>query len=50
MPLIPTFSTGTFVPGDGPGASVDDMLDQVIAWSSALRTVRNEKAKELAQA
>jgi NAD(P)H-dependent FMN reductase len=38
--LIPAFSTGAFVPGDGLEAQVGVMLDQVIAWSNALYSVR----------
>jgi NAD(P)H-dependent FMN reductase len=43
QPTISTrasFSTGAFVPQEGLEAAVSDMLDQVIAWSGALRGVR----------
>ncbi|MHC3469373.1 NADPH-dependent FMN reductase [Streptomyces sp. 7R007] len=46
--LIPAFASGTFVPGDGLAASVGDMLDQVIAWSTALRGLREGKASTAA--
>ncbi len=42
--LIPAFSTGVFVAADGLEASVTGMLDQVLAWSGALRTVREGRA------
>ena len=48
IPLISSFSSGAFVPGDGLAASVGDMLDQVIAWSAALRGVREAKASAAA--
>jgi NAD(P)H-dependent FMN reductase len=38
--LIPAFATGAFVPTDGLAAAVSGLLDQVIAWSDALRGVR----------
>jgi NAD(P)H-dependent FMN reductase len=43
--LIPAFSTGAFVPPDGLDTAVRGMLDQVIAWSSALRGVREAKSQ-----
>jgi NAD(P)H-dependent FMN reductase len=45
VPLIPTFSTGVFVPQEGLGPAVRGMFDQVIAWSGALRGVREAKAQ-----
>jgi NAD(P)H-dependent FMN reductase len=39
----PSFSSGAFVPPDGLDTSVRGMLDQVIAWSGALRGVREAK-------
>ncbi|MEJ6783992.1 NADPH-dependent FMN reductase [Aminobacter sp. Piv2-1] len=48
VPLIPTFSSGVFVPSDGIAASVVSMLDQLIAWSSAMRSVREAKASSAA--
>jgi NAD(P)H-dependent FMN reductase len=50
VPLIPAFSTGVFVPAEGLDVAVRGMLDQVIAWSSALRGVREAKAKASAAA
>jgi NAD(P)H-dependent FMN reductase len=44
VPLIPAFTSGSFIPGEGLEASVNGMLDQLIAWSSALRSVRETKA------
>jgi NAD(P)H-dependent FMN reductase len=40
----PSFHTGTFVPQEGLDTAVDNMLDQVIAWSGALRGVRQAKS------
>ncbi|MER6424323.1 NAD(P)H-dependent oxidoreductase [Streptomyces sp. NPDC001137] len=48
IPLIPAFATGAFVPAEGLDAAVRGMLDQVIAWSGALRGVRETKAEALA--
>ncbi|MEV0234154.1 NAD(P)H-dependent oxidoreductase [Nonomuraea sp. NPDC050786] len=45
VPLIPAFSTGAFAPAEGLDAAVRGMLDQVIAWSGALRGVREAKSK-----
>jgi hypothetical protein len=45
VPLIPTFSTGAFVPQEGLDTAVRGMLDQVIAWSGALRGVREAQAR-----
>jgi NAD(P)H-dependent FMN reductase len=45
VPLIPAFSTGAFVPPEGLDAAVRGMLEQVIAWSGALRGVREAKAR-----
>jgi NAD(P)H-dependent FMN reductase len=41
----PSFHTGTFVPQDGLDAAVAGMLDQVIAWSGALRGLRQAKTR-----
>ncbi|MGW3108975.1 NADPH-dependent FMN reductase [Streptomyces sp. NPDC001100] len=41
----PSFHTGTFVPQEGLDTAVGDMLDQVIAWSGALRGVRHAKTQ-----
>ncbi|MGW1624513.1 NADPH-dependent FMN reductase [Streptomyces sp. NPDC002172] len=41
----PSFHTGTFVPQEGLDTAVDGMLDQVIAWSGALRGVREARAR-----
>lgn len=46
----PSFSTGAFVPPEGLDASVRGMLDQLIAWSGALRGVREAKAPTTAAA
>ena len=43
--LRPSFHTGTFVPHEGLDTAVDGMLDQVIAWSGALRGVRQAKTQ-----
>ncbi len=48
IPLIPTFASGAFVPGDGLAASVGGMLAQLIAWSGALLSVRVAKANPAA--
>lgn len=40
IPLIPAFATGGFVPAEGLEGSVHGMLDRVVAWSGALRGVR----------
>ncbi|MEV4110962.1 NAD(P)H-dependent oxidoreductase [Nonomuraea sp. NPDC049695] len=45
VPLIPAFSTGAFVPTEGLGVAVCGMLDQIIAWSGALRGVREAKSE-----
>jgi len=37
----PNFASGTFVPVDTAEASVTGMLDQVVAWSGAMRTLRH---------
>src|SRR3954466_1630440 len=39
----PSFHTGTFVPQEGLDTAVGGMLDQVIAWSGALRGVREAR-------
>ena len=44
VPVIPAFASGAFVPGDGLEASVSEMLDQLVAWSGALRGVREARA------
>ncbi|MFI0898445.1 NADPH-dependent FMN reductase [Streptomyces sp. NPDC020983] len=41
----PSFHTGTFVPQQGLDTAVGGMLDQVIAWSGALRGVRQSKRR-----
>src|SRR3954471_21834259 len=41
----PSFHTGTFVPQEGLDTAVCGMLDQVIAWSGALRAVRHAKTQ-----
>jgi NAD(P)H-dependent FMN reductase len=41
----PSFATGAFAPQEGLDTAVRGMLDQVIAWSSALRGVRKAKAQ-----
>ncbi|MFE7853772.1 NADPH-dependent FMN reductase [Streptomyces sp. NPDC057403] len=46
----PSFHTGTFVPQEGLDTAVRTMLDQVIAWSGALRGVRQAKARTAAAA
>jgi NAD(P)H-dependent FMN reductase len=46
--LIPAFATGAFVPTDGLDAAVSGLLDQVIAWSGALRAVREATARTAA--
>lgn len=43
--IRPSFHTGTFVPQEGLDTAVSDMLDQVIAWSGALRGVREAKTQ-----
>ena len=45
VPVIPTFSTGAFVPQEGLDTAVRGMLDQVSAWSGALREMREAKAQ-----
>lgn len=41
----PSFHTGTFVPQEGLDTAMGSMLDQVIAWSGALRAVREAKTQ-----
>ncbi|MFD2415109.1 NADPH-dependent FMN reductase [Amycolatopsis pigmentata] len=48
--LHAAFTTGAFAPPEGLEAAVRDMLDQVIAWTEALRGVREAKAKVAANA
>ncbi|MFI7403785.1 NADPH-dependent FMN reductase [Streptomyces sp. NPDC049541] len=48
--LLPAFATGSFVPAEGLADAVGGMLDQVIAWSGALRGVREARAEEQAGA
>ncbi|MEV5412792.1 NADPH-dependent FMN reductase [Thermopolyspora sp. NPDC052614] len=48
IPLLPSFSTGAFVPPEGLDVAVHGMLDQLIAWSGALREVREAKSKAAA--
>ncbi|WP_406439801.1 NAD(P)H-dependent oxidoreductase [Streptomyces sp. NBC_00631] len=50
VPLIPTFASGAFVPQEGLDTAVRGMLDQVTAWSEALRGVREAKARTAAAA
>ncbi|MFE9098061.1 NADPH-dependent FMN reductase [Streptomyces sp. NPDC007264] len=45
VPLIPAFSTGAFVPTKDLDVAVRGMLDQVIAWSGALRGLRGAKSE-----
>lgn len=48
QPTISThlsFHTGAFVPQEGLDTAVCSMLDQVIAWSGALRAVRKSKTQ-----
>lgn len=49
VPLISTFSSGSFIPTDGLTTQVGDMLNQLIAWSGALRDVREAKATSAAR-
>ncbi len=44
VPLRATFSSGSFVPTESLTTQVGDMLDQLIAWSGALRGVRDARA------
>ncbi|MEW1777071.1 hypothetical protein [Streptomyces sp. NPDC086777] len=46
----PSFQTGAFVPQEGLDTAVSGMLDQVIAWSGALRGVREASARAAAAA
>jgi NAD(P)H-dependent FMN reductase len=46
--LHPTFSTGVFVATDSLKASAAEMLDQIIAWSTAMKSVRHAKAAMVA--
>lgn len=48
VPTRETFSSGSFVPTDGLTASVGDMLNQLIAWSSAMQSVRDRKEQTAA--
>jgi NAD(P)H-dependent FMN reductase len=41
----PSFATGAFVPQEGLDSAVGGMLDQLIAWSGALREVRRAGAR-----
>jgi NAD(P)H-dependent FMN reductase len=41
----PSFSTGAFVPEEGLDTAVSGLLDQVIAWSGALRGVREARTR-----
>jgi NAD(P)H-dependent FMN reductase len=41
----PSFHTGTFIPQEGLDTAVSGMLDQLIAWSGALREVRRTKTQ-----
>ncbi|MEU5703847.1 NADPH-dependent FMN reductase [Streptomyces aurantiacus] len=42
---LPSFHTGTFLPQDGLDTAVHGMLDQVTAWSGALRGVRETRTR-----
>jgi NAD(P)H-dependent FMN reductase len=44
VPMLPTPASGSFVPTDGLTASIGDMLDQLIPWSTAMQGVRAAKA------
>jgi NAD(P)H-dependent FMN reductase len=44
IPLIPAFATGAFLAHDGLDTALHTMLDQLLAWSDALRAVRETKA------
>ncbi|MBX7551730.1 NAD(P)H-dependent oxidoreductase [Streptomyces sp. NPDC004232] len=46
----PSFHTGTFAPQEGLDTALGGMLDQVIAWSGALRGVRQAKTQTAAAA
>ncbi|WP_406131565.1 hypothetical protein [Streptomyces sp. NBC_00989] len=41
----PSFHTGTFVPQKGLDTAAGGMLDQVTAWSGALRGVRQARTQ-----
>ncbi|GAA1709975.1 NADPH-dependent FMN reductase [Streptomyces yatensis] len=43
--IRPSFSTGLFAPQEGLDTAVRGMLDQLIAWSGALRGVREAKTQ-----
>ncbi|MGW1624315.1 hypothetical protein [Streptomyces sp. NPDC002172] len=45
VPLIPAFASGAFVPQEGLDTAVHGMLDQVTAWSEALRGVREARVR-----
>jgi NAD(P)H-dependent FMN reductase len=45
---IPAFATGAFVPPEGLDAAVRDMLDQLTAWSEALRGLRERQSRAAA--
>jgi NAD(P)H-dependent FMN reductase len=42
---VAAFHTGTFVPTDGLEVPVGLMLDQLLAWSGALQTVRQARSR-----
>ncbi|WP_052489003.1 NADPH-dependent FMN reductase [Streptomyces sp. 150FB] len=42
----PSFSTGAYVPQEGIDTAVHGMLDQVTAWSGALRGVREARTQK----
>jgi NAD(P)H-dependent FMN reductase len=44
----PSFSTGAFAPQEGLATAVHGMLDQLIAWSGAMRGVREAKVRTAA--
>jgi NAD(P)H-dependent FMN reductase len=42
---LPSFHTGTFIPQEGLDTAVNVMLDQLTAWSGALRGVRETRRR-----
>jgi len=50
IPLMAAFATGSFAAPETLSPVVSDMLDQVISWSGALRSVRERKAEARAAA
>jgi NAD(P)H-dependent FMN reductase len=45
VPAVAAFHTGTFVPAEGLKPTVELMLDQVLAWSTAMQKMRNENVE-----